>query len=127
MMTAQERVVSLHARMEALRRTQERRKTVALGTVCHGLVICLLMLVFGGATHSAGTAGLYSGSILMFENAGGYVLTAVVAFIVGVTVTAAIIWNRKRIGTNFSTRTVFSQNAEITQPGKDISHGGEER
>lgn len=126
MMTAQERVASLHTRMEALHRTQERRKTIALGAVCHGLAICLLMLVFSGAAHPAGTAGLYSGSVLMFENAGGYVLAAVVAFIAGVAITAAIIWNRERKGIRFDSNTV-NHYAEITQPGNGISRGGEIR
>ena len=127
MMTSQERVTSLHERMKALQRTQERRKTAALGASCHVLMICLLLLIFSGASHSGGTASLYSGAVLMFENAGGYVLTAVVAFVVGVIITAVIIWNRERKSVYFAPKNMNSQNAEITQKGNDDSRGGEGR
>ena len=127
MMTAQERVISLHERMEALQRTQERRKTAALGASCHVLTICLLLLIFGGASHSGGTAGLYSGAVLMFENAGGYVLTAVVAFVIGVIITVAIIWNRERKRVCVAPKNVNFQNVEIAQKGIDDSRGGEGR
>ena len=127
MMTAQERVASLHERMEALQRTKERQKTTALGSLCYVMTICLLMLVFSGTSHTVGTAGLYSGAVLMFENAGGYVLTAVVAFVIGVIVTAAIIWNREKTRACLMPQNVKSQNAEIAQKGNEDPRGGEER
>ena len=86
-MSPEEKVASLHARMAVLRRTQERRKTAAIGAVCAGLTLCLLVLVFGAGTalhHSS--ADSYSGTML-FENAGGYALTAVLAFMVGMAAT----------------------------------------
>ena len=35
MMTAQERVASLHERMEALQRTKERQKTIGITLLCY--------------------------------------------------------------------------------------------
>lgn len=96
MLTAEERVASLHLRMESLRRRRERRKTRALGASCAGLTLCLLLLIFGeGAAHPGGAAGMYSGAMMLFENAGGYVLTAVVAFAVGTLVTILCIKHRR--------------------------------
>ena len=96
MLTAEEKVAALHKRMEALRRRREKRKTQALGISCAGLTFCLLFLVFGeGAAHRGGAAGMYSGATMLFENAGGYVLTALAAFAVGTLVTVLCIRYRR--------------------------------
>ena len=98
-MTAEERVASLHARMEARARERERRKTSLLGTACAVLTVCLLVIVFGGtAAHRGGAADMYSGSIMLFENAGGYVLTALIAFVVGSLATLLGLRHRESAG-----------------------------
>ena len=100
MMTAEERIVSLHERMDALRdkqNRQERMKTAALGTGCGILAICLLLLIGGEGTGGAGgSTSLYSGAMLLYENAGGYVATAIVAFMAGVVITVACIRYRQK-------------------------------
>lgn len=45
------------------------------------------------------TVGPYSGATMLFENAGGYMLLAVAAFMTGVVVTAALIKKRNRTET----------------------------
>ena len=96
-MTNEERVQSLHMRMDALRRVRERRKTGAIGAASVVLTLCLMLLVFsGGGTHLSGTAGLYSGATMLFEDAGAYVLIALIAFMAGVIVTVVLIRNRKK-------------------------------
>ena len=86
-MTAEDRVASLHEKMDARRRIKEHRKTAAIGTGCVALTLCLCLCVFsGGNAHCLGQAGMYSGS-MMFEGAGGLVLAAVIAFMAGVVVT----------------------------------------
>ena len=95
-MTKEERIIALHTRMDALRRVRERRRTAAIGTACAVLTVCLFLMVFGGAGHSGGSAGMYSGAAILFQDAGGYVLTAILAFAAGVVVTVAIVKNRKR-------------------------------
>ena len=85
-MTSEERMEALHARMAALREKRERRRTTALGVGSAGLAVCLAALIFGGS-HPGGTTGPYSGAAMLFEDAGGYVLAAVLAFMLGVIVT----------------------------------------
>lgn len=97
-MTAEERIASLHARMDALRERRERKKTAALGAGCGLLTVCLVLLIFGQGTAGGGTANLYSGAVMLFENAGGYVLLAVAAFMVGVIVTVLCIRHREKHG-----------------------------
>ena len=89
-MTAGERVAALHLRMAALRERRERRKTAALGAGCAGLAACLTALIFG-ESHTGGTAGVYTGATMLFEDAGGYVLSAVLAFMLGVIITVLCI------------------------------------
>ena len=96
-MTNEERIRSLHMRMDALRRVRERRKTGAIGAAGVVLTICLILLVFSdGGLHPGGAAGLYSGATMLFEGAGAYVLIAIIAFMAGVIVTVAIIRHRKK-------------------------------
>ena len=95
--TAEERIAALHARMDALRRARERRKTIALSAADIFLAACLILTVMiEGKLHSAASAGLYSGAILLFEGSGGYVLTAVIAFFAGAVLTLVIRWLLKR-------------------------------
>lgn len=90
MMTAEERLAELHTRMAARRQWRERRTTTRLYAVCVALALCLTALVFGEGAHPSGTAGVYTGAAMLFEGAGAYVLTAVVAFMLGVAVTALL-------------------------------------
>ena len=96
-MMNEERIQALHARVRALRRVRERRKTGAMGAASAALTGCLLFLVFGGGgTHPGGAAGLYSGATMLFEGAGPYVLIAVAAFMAGVVVTVVLIRSRRK-------------------------------
>ena len=91
-MTDRELVEALHTRMAARRKNRARRKTAALSTGCAGLTMFLLAFIFGqGILHESRTAGLYSGAMLMFGNAGAYVAVAIIAFMVGVAITALCI------------------------------------
>ena len=95
MRTPEERVLAVRARMDALRRARERRKTGILGMGSALLALCLLLVIgAAGAVHPGGTAGLYSGAVMLFENAGGYVLVAVLAFMAGVVITVALLRRR---------------------------------
>ena len=90
MKTAEERVAALHDRMRARFRKRERRRTTAIGTACAGLAACLLLVMMEQGSHGGATAGLYSGATMLFEDAGGYVLTALAAFMIGVIITVII-------------------------------------
>ena len=95
MRTAEERVQALHDRMRARFRKRERRRTTALGLSCAALTACLLLVMTDQGSHGGATAGLYSGATMLFEDAGGYVLTALAAFMIGVIITV-IVRNRRR-------------------------------
>ncbi len=90
-MKAEERVFVLHRKMEAARRRREKRKTGTMGAASLSLAACLAVLIFAeGPAHSGGTPGMFSGATMLFENAGGYVLLAVAAFMAGVVTTVLI-------------------------------------
>ena len=96
-MTDKERIMSLHRRMEERRHRRERRENGALSAAAAVVTACLLLVIYGGGTaHLGGTAGLYSGSMMMFENAGAYVLVAMLAFMAGVAVTVALLHRRNK-------------------------------
>ncbi len=96
-MTPEERVLALHARMDDRRRMRERQKTAVNGSAGAVLTICLAILVFGGGgMHLGGAAGPYSGAALLFKDAGGYVLAAVLAFMAGVALTVFLLRRREQ-------------------------------
>ena len=89
------RIALVKKRMHEYHRRQERR------TVCRLSVLCtLLFLSLVGATgimqsQPINVTGMY-GAILLHEDAGGYVLVAVISFTVAVVITALCIKFRKR-------------------------------
>lgn len=97
-MTPEERVASLHTRMNAERRVRERRKTGMIGAACTALTVCLVLVIFGGGgdVHLGGVASLFSGATMLFNDAGGYILAAVIAFTAGVILTVMIIRRRNK-------------------------------
>ena len=96
MLTSEERTAALHAKMKA-RRVRERRITNAIGGVCAVLTAVLFLFAAnGGVPHNGGVAGTFSGSTMLYENAGGYVLLAIAAFMAGVIVTVGIQHFRKK-------------------------------
>lgn len=88
MRTAEERLALLHKRAADLRKEKELTGLRALGGASGGLALCLLSLlaIFGQNSHGMAEIG-YAATSLLSENAGGYVLTAVIAFALGVVVT----------------------------------------
>ena len=117
MRTDEERVASLHARMKTRRRMRERRKTGALGAACVVLTLCLFLVIWnGGMLHSGGTAAMYSGALMLFENAGAYILLAIAAFMAGVIVTVVIRSRRGRGPDNRAGRTI--ENDKVAETGK---------
>ena len=97
MRTDQERLSLLYKRAGQLRRRRDRILMRAWCGVSTSLLICLLCLTtwFSGGRHSI-TADMDTATSLLSASAGGYVLAAVIAFMAGVIVTAAIIWKRER-------------------------------
>ncbi|MBP5254000.1 MAG: hypothetical protein J6Z23_01255 [Lachnospiraceae bacterium] len=113
-MTAEERVSALHARMEEMERVRERRKTRITGTACVLIALCLPVLIFGGAPQTGGTAGMFSGALMLFGDVGGYVLVAVAAFMTGAVITAVILKRRNRKQQNENEHTFREEQNEET-------------
>ncbi len=90
-MSSEERIASLHLKMKALCIERDRRAVSRLGAACVALGLCLSVMVFGGAAHGGGAIALYSGTTMLFENAGAYVLVAVAAFMAGVVMTVLLL------------------------------------
>lgn len=110
MMTNEERIQALHARVAVLQQQRERRKTGAIGAASVVLTVCLLFMVFSDGIHPGGAAGLYSGSTMLFEGAGPYVLIAIVSFMAGVIVTVIL---KRQQARNDQSRLKDSNNKEL--------------
>ena len=94
MYDTEKRIELVKKRMHEYHRRQERR------TVCRLSVCTLLFLSLVGATgimqsQPINVTGMY-GTILLHEDAGGYVLVAVISFTVAVVITALCIKFRNR-------------------------------
>ena len=95
MRSAEERVNALHKRMKEMEQARERRKTVLMGTGCGVLTLALLVMIFADS-QTSGTTAAYSGAMMLFEGAGGYVLAAVAAFMIGVIITVTVLATRRK-------------------------------
>ena len=91
----------MHEKAARIRRRRENAALGRLGGVCGMLAVCLIGLAVGmSRSHTGVSPGVYTGATMLFESSGGYVLVAVIAFAVGVGVTAALIRRRKKEETN---------------------------
>ena len=97
MRTAEEMVLAVHNRMDALERRQEKRRIAVAGSGCAVLAAILLALIadFGGAQHEV-LPSAYSGASLLADSAGGYVLVALIAFMAGAVIVAWLRTRRKK-------------------------------
>lgn len=97
MRTAEERLALLHRRADLLEKKKELTLLKALGGASGSLAVCLLALfaLFGQSGHDIALSG-YAATSLLSENAGGYVLAALIAFALGVVVTVALIKHGKK-------------------------------
>ena len=96
--TEQEQLEEIIARGKEFRKKKERRITGALAAAATAL-IAVLVIGMGtvGKTGHTGAASAY-GSFLLAEEAGGYVLVAVLAFALGAIVTGLVCRHRMKKG-----------------------------
>ncbi len=96
-MTENERLAELHKRMTGLRKKREGRLLNAMGAASTVLFACLFIMVQHlGVGRFGAISNIYSGSTLLYEEAGGYVLTAIVAFVIGTVVTIICVRKHKK-------------------------------
>ena len=97
MRTASERVSAMHERAQRMRREREKAGLAAFGTANGALFLGLCALIFGtGRGHGGVSPGAFTGAAMLFDNAGGYVLVALIAFAAGTAITAGILRYRKK-------------------------------
>ena len=81
-------------RAEAIRRRQEEHRTRLLGGATAALALALIVTVGGFAGRGAEIRGTALGAFLLGPEAGGYVLVALLAFMLGIV--AALLAQRHR-------------------------------
>ena len=94
-MTKEERVASLHNRIAEKKRKRQKMITCCMGAVNMVLFVLMLVIIKQEGLVLSGFSGDYTGAML-FDNVGGYVLLAVVAFMLGVGVTVMCIYLSKK-------------------------------
>lgn len=97
MRTVQDRIGKLHSRVKELERKRAGRQLAGLGSASAVLAATLVFIVreMAGSSESV-TVDQFTGSSLLSDSVGGYVLAAVAAFFVGVIITAVIFRCRRR-------------------------------
>ena len=97
MRTTEERIELMHIRAKAMGQSAARRRLAGIGSVSVILTAVLLTVIqqLNGAAISI-SEDPYTGSSLLSENTGGYVLAAVIAFFIGVIITALIFRYRNK-------------------------------
>lgn len=97
MRTAEEQLRRMHMRAAEIKRQEDRSRLRALGSLSGVLLVCLIAVLQQlQSLHHEILTGQSTGSSLLDESAGGYVLAAVIAFLAGVIITAVIYKHRNR-------------------------------
>ncbi len=93
----EERLRKMHERADELKKRRTGIENGILGTVSAILGICLIFVLSQVQCLEHGIrSGQNTGSSLLSDSVGGYVLIAVAAFLIGVIVTVLIYKTRKR-------------------------------
>lgn len=88
MLDSREMVLAVHARMDAKEKRQTRRSIAVLAGFSGVLTVALGALIaeMGGGSHRIAKTR-FAGTSMLADGVGGYVLAAVLAFMMGVVVT----------------------------------------
>ena len=95
MYDTEKRIELVKKRMHEYHRRQERRTVCRLSVLCTLLFLSLVGAMGIMQNKPINVTGMY-GTILLHEDAGGYVLVAVISFTVAVVITALCIKFRKK-------------------------------
>ena len=91
MRTNEERMRMLHERAAQLQKQSEKKSVYKVGSICAVLLIALVGIIGGLQGHPTElTQNGFAASSLLSQSAGGYVLVASIAFMLGVVITIAI-------------------------------------
>lgn len=96
MRTQKERIQKLHMRaMELKKQRARRRLAVTGGASCFLAVLLIAVMLRTNSVYQSIAGSGFAGSSLLSDSVGGYVLAAVIAFFIGVIITAVIYKTRK--------------------------------
>ena len=90
MRTTDERIERLHARAQEIEKRSEKRKMAGFGSLSAAFAVLLIAILTQVGSLSPISDGQLTGSSLLSDGTGGYVIAAVVAFFIGVALTTAI-------------------------------------
>ncbi len=91
MKSNEERIRLMHLRAEKIRRKKDGLALFVSGGVCSALFIALLFVAFNFYGQSSGYPDeVFTGSSLLSNSVGGYVLVAVIAFMCGAVITVIV-------------------------------------
>ena len=94
MRTQEERRMLLHQRADQLRRRRVKKAVTVFSTMSALLLVVLTSMIASWNSLTV-PEGQYTGSSLLGDSAGGYVLAAVLAFVAGVVLTVVLIRRRR--------------------------------
>ena len=118
-MTPQERIISLHERAKVLKRRRELRNLRIWGSLSAGLTTALMFAVcfLIGTPHTT-LKGTLTGTSMLSESAGGYVLVGVISFVVAVFITVVCMRRHKDGQERGSPRTGGQDEGEMHDPNE---------
>ena len=91
MKSNEERIRLMHIRAGEIKRKKDGLALFVSGSICSALFVALLFVALGFYGQSSAYPGeTFTGSSLLANNIGGYVLVAVVAFMLGAVITVMV-------------------------------------
>lgn len=97
MRSTEDRLTRMHERAAAIKKQEDKSRLRILGSLSAGLMACLVIVMQQlQSMHHEIYEGQTTGTSLLDDRIGGYVLAAVIAFTVGVAVTAVIFRYRNK-------------------------------
>ena len=97
----EERLVRMHQRAAEIKRQEDMSRLRVLGSLSGGLLVCLVVVLQQLQNlHHGVMIDQSTGSSLLDDSVGGYVLAAIIAFFAGVIITVVICkyrrWSEKK-------------------------------
>lgn len=97
MKSSAERLDLMHQKAQTMRRKRDRMSFALSGTLCTVLLLSLFAVILRYQELSPNVPEkLYTGSSLMSDGAGGYILVALIAFMLGVVITVILKKQQKK-------------------------------
>lgn len=91
MRSTEERITRMHSRAAEIKRKADKQRAGIMGVISGALMVCLVFAIQQlSHLHPGIVSGQGTGSSMLSDSTGGYVLIAVIAFVAGTVVTALV-------------------------------------